>query len=297
MKRRDFLKLLLGTAFYASTRSLFSLDLDGFDVGVAADGDYERATRAAIDLVGGIRRYVRPGDVVVVKPNIAFNSAPEFRATTHPLVVRTVVHLCFEAQAARVILFDRTVSNPRLSYVNSGIEAAARDAGARVEHADEVNGKTYPTVGVPAGVHLKETTVNRRVLESDVLVNVPVAKHHSSAGLTLGMKNLLGTTGDNRSRWHWALHEAISDYSTVVRSHLTVIDATTIMVRGGPTGGSLSFLERRDTVIASANVAQADAEAAKLFGRGPDDLAYLRLAEAKGIGRLTGYSVGRTGGL
>jgi uncharacterized protein (DUF362 family) len=297
MKRRDFLKALLGTAFYASGRRVFALDVDHFDVGIAVDSDYERAVRSAIDLVGGIRSYVRPGDIVAVKPNMAFNSAPEFRATTHPLVVRTVIHLCFEAMASKVYLFDRTVSNPRLSYVNSGIQEAAREAGARVEFADTINSRTYKSVGIPAGSHLKESTVFHRVLESDVLINVPVAKHHSSAGLTLGMKNMMGVTGDNRSRWHWQLHDAISDFNLVVPSHLTVIDATTIMTRGGPTGGSLSFLQRKDTVIASANVIQADSEAAKLFGIDAASVGYLRLGQTKGIGALSGYTVGRAPGV
>jgi uncharacterized protein (DUF362 family) len=212
-------------------------------------------------------------------------------------VVRTVVHLCFEALASTVYLFDRTVSNPKLSYVNSGIQDAAREAGARVEFADAVNCRTYKSVGIPAGTHLKESTVFHRALESDVFINLPVAKHHSSAGLTLGVKNMMGVTGDNRSRWHWQLHDHISDFNLAAKSHLTVIDATSIMTRGGPTGGSLSYLERRDTIIASPSVLQADAEAARLFGVEPSSVGYLRLGQAKGIGSLSGYTVGRAGGV
>lgn len=125
MRRRDFIKALFGTALYATGRNVFALDLDRHDVGIAVDPDYERAVRSAVDLVGGIERYVKPGDIVVVKPNMAFSSAPEYRATTHPLVVRAVVDLCFQARASKVYVFDRTVSNPRLTYVNSGIQKTA----------------------------------------------------------------------------------------------------------------------------------------------------------------------------
>ncbi len=294
MTRRRFLKLTLGAAaFAAAAPRLFPRGLDTWDVGIAVDADYERAVRRAVELVGGIRSFVKRGDTVTVKPNIGWNSTPELHACTHPLVVRTVVALCFEAGASKVYVFDRPVNNPELTYVTSGIAAAAREAGARVEQPGRIDESRYRKIKVQGGTYLKETLVAKRLLESDVMINVPVAKHHSSSGLTIGMKNLMGVTGDDRSRWHWQLHEAIADINLAVRSHLTVVDATWIMRRGGPTGGSLSFLERKDMVIASTNVVSADAEAAALFGVQPAGIAHLKLAEAKGIGRLSGYSVGR----
>jgi uncharacterized protein (DUF362 family) len=297
MTRRRFMRLTLGAAAYvAAAPRLHPLDLDTWDVGIAVDADYERAVRRAVDLVGGIRRWVKPGSIVTVKPNIGWNSTPELHADTHPVVVRTVVALCFEAGASRVYVFDRSVNNSELTYVTSGIAAAARAAGATVEQARRIDGGWYKSVKVPGGTYLKESLVFKRAIECDAFVNVPVAKHHSSSGLTMGMKNLMGVTGDDRSRWHWQLHDAISDINLAVRSDLTVIDATWIMKQGGPTGGSVSLLERRDMVIASGNVAYADAEAAALFGVKPGSIEHLRLAEAKGIGRLSGYTVGRAVG-
>ncbi len=272
-------------------RRAFALDLDEpVEVGVVKSTRIEAAVKRAVELVGGIGSYVKPGDVVAVKPNIAFNAPPEYKATTDPVLVRTIVELCFQAGAAKVYVFDRTVSNPRLSYVTSGIERAAEQAGAKVLYVDKVSSKLYKKISVRDGVYLKETLVNKHILESDVFINLPVAKHHSTAGLTIGMKNLMGITGDNRSRWHWELHQAISDINMAVKSHLTVVDATAIMTRGGPTGGSLSYLKDTDTVIASPNVARADAETALLFGRAPESLGYLQLAESKGIGTISGYS-------
>jgi uncharacterized protein (DUF362 family) len=292
MTRRQFLKLTAGAAAMMATPRLFALDTP-YDVGVAVDADYERAVRRAVELVGGIRRFVKPGSTVTVKPNIGWNSTPELHANTHPVVVRTVVAMCFEAQASRVYVFDRPVNNPELTYVSSGIAAAARDAGARVEKVQRVDDGGFRTIKVPGGVHLKETLVFKRLLESDTVINVPVAKHHSSAGLTLGMKNLMGITGDDRGRWHWQLHDAICDINQAVRCALTVIDATWIMKSGGPTGGSVSLLERKDMVIASAGVVEADSEAARLFGVQPAALGYLQRAATRGLGRLAGYSVGR----
>jgi uncharacterized protein (DUF362 family) len=182
------------------------------------------------------------------------------------------------------------VSNPKLSYVTSGIERAAEQAGAKVLYVDDVNSRMYKKIAVAEGVYLKETLVNKYILEADVFINLPVAKQHSTAGLTMGMKNLMGITGDNRSRWHWDIHEAISDINMAVPSDLTVVDATAIMTRRGPTGGSLSYLEDTDTIIASSGVAQADAETTYLFGKKPQDLGYLRLAEQKGLGSIGSYS-------
>jgi uncharacterized protein (DUF362 family) len=291
MKRRDFLKATFATGFYLAAHRIFPETLeDSYDLGIAVGTDYEKATMEAIRLVGGIRKYVKPGDVVVVKPNIGFNSPPELKANTDPVIVRTVVHLCFQALASKVYVFDRALNNPKLTYTTSGIADAAKSAGAKPLYVNEVTKKLYPAVIIEGARFLKETTVNRYILESDVLINVPVAKSHSSAGLTIGMKNLMGITGDVRSKWHWKLHEAISDINLGVRSHLTVVDATNIMYKNGPTGGSPNYLKRFDTVIASSNVVSADAAAAGLFGKIPGTINYLVLAQKKGVGTLEGFT-------
>jgi uncharacterized protein (DUF362 family) len=292
MKRRDFLKATFATGFYFAARRIFPENLgDEYEVGIAVGTDYEKATVEAVSLVGGIRKYVKPGDVVVVKPNIGFNSRPELKANTDPVIVRTVVHLCFQALASKVYVFDRAVNNPKLTYTTSGIADAAKSAGAKVFYVNEVTRKLYPAVTIEGARFLRETTVNRYILESDVLINVPVAKSHSSAGLTLGMKNLMGITGDARSKWHWELHEAISDINLGVKSHLTVVDATNIMFRNGPTGGRPSYLRQLDTVIASSNVVSADSVATGLFGKTPGDIGYLSLAQQKGVGKLDSFTL------
>jgi uncharacterized protein (DUF362 family) len=294
MTRAEFLKAALAATLYLVSRRAFpaSMTRAVVDVGIATGVDYAKAVAAAIDLIGGISAYVKPGHVVVVKPNIGWNSRPEVKATTDPLVVRTIVHLCFKAGASKVLVFDRSVSNPRLAYVTSGIQEAAEEAGARVLQVDNVaDTKLYARVAIPDAYFLSESLVNRFVLECDTLVNVPIAKHHGEAGLTLAMKNLMGITGDPRGKWHWQLDDAIADINRRVRSHLTLVDASSLMLRGGPTGGNPSSLKRLDTFIASSNIVSADAEAAKLFGHSAAEIPYLVRAEKAGIGRASGYSV------
>ncbi len=294
MNRRDFLKAVLSTAFYLTVRKIFPDDIDfpheEYDVGIVRSKDYEKAVTEAINLVGGIKKYVKPGDIVVVKPNIGFNSPPELKANTDPDIVRTVVHLCFQALASKVYVFDRACNNPKLTYVTSGIPDAARSAGAKVLYVNDTGKKLYKMITIKDATFLKETTVNRYILESDVLINVPVAKTHSSAGLTIGMKNLMGITGDNRSEWHWELHEAISDINMAVRSHLTIVDATNIMLKNGPTGGSTDYLKRLDTIIASPDVVSADVETVKLFNIDPLRIEYIRRAFQKGVGKIDKFS-------
>jgi len=281
---------MAAASFGLAARRLFPLDIGAStEVGVVRSTNIEAAVKQAVELVGGIERYIGGGDVVAVKPNIAFNSPPQYKATTDPLVVRTIVDLCYQAGASKVYVFDRTLSNPKLSYITSGIQQAAEEAGAKVLYVDNVSSKLYKKISVAGGVYLKETLVNKYILESDAFINLPVAKQHSTAGLTIGMKNLMGISGDNRSRWHWDIHQAISDINMAVKSDLTVVDATAIMTRKGPTGGSLSYLKDTDTIIASPGVAQADAETALLFGMQPEDLGYLRLAEEKGLGSIGTY--------
>jgi uncharacterized protein (DUF362 family) len=291
VKRRDFLKAAAGTGFYFAASRLFpDLQVGAYDVGIVQGNDYAQSAQEAINLVGGIKKYVKPGDIVVVKPNMAFNSPPELKANTDPVIVRTIVHLCFQALASKVYVFDRTVNNPKLTYVTSGIADAAKSAGAKVIWVNDVSKKLYPAVTIEGARFLEETTINRHVLESDVFINLPVAKHHSSARLSIGMKNLMGITGDRRSRWHWELHEAISDINLGVKSHLTVVDATNLMIRNGPTGGSKDYLRRHDTVIASSNVLNADVVATGLFGKDPLQIGYLARGSEKGIGKISGFS-------
>jgi uncharacterized protein (DUF362 family) len=297
MTRREFLKAAIATALYLVSRRVFpaSLAASVVEVGIATGTDYEKAVTAAVDMVGGIGAYVKPGHVVVVKPNIGWNSPPSVKATTDPVVVRTIVSLCFKAGASKVYVFDRSVSNPRLAYVTSGIQKAAEEAGAKVLQVDNAEDeKVYPLVKIPGAVYLSESRVNRYAMECDTFINVPIAKHHGEAGLTLGMKNLMGITGDQRGKWHWQLDDSIVDINRKVRSQLTLVDASSIMLQGGPTGGNPSNLKRLDTFLASSNVVSADAEGAKLFGRKAADIPYILQAEKAGIGKTSGYSVRKT---
>lgn len=287
MDRRKFLKsaALVGAGLATGPGWVKSaLAADGPLVGLARSGTPAELVRAAVAAVGGMGAFVGQGETVVVKPNIGWDRTPEQAANTHPEVLRAVVQLCLDAGAAKVLVFDRTCNDPRRCYVSSGIAAALEElADPRVE-LSQIDERRFRMAPSPEALLLKNWTYYEPVLDADRFINVPVAKHHSAAGLTIGMKNVMGVIGKNRATLHRKLPEALLDMNRVVRSHLTVVDATRILVANGPQGGRLEDVRTLDTVIASADVVAADAVAASLFGKNAGDLPYLQLAHDSGLG-------------
>ena len=247
--------------------------------------DPAELTHRAIAAVGGIARYVKQGADVIVKPNIcnAYHG-PEYASTTHPTVVAAIVALCLEAGAGSVRVMDfpfgGTAQN---AYEISGIAQAVEAVGGQMEL---MNSLKYREVAIPNAMALNKTKVYADILNADTVINVPIAKHHSGAGLTLGMKNLMGVILNRGTLHANGLHLSITDLSTVVRPHLTVIDATRILIANGPTGGSMNDVRRMDTVIASADVVAADAYAATLFNMTGADIEYIRLGDQRGLGTM-----------
>lgn len=238
--------------------------------------------RKAIKALGGMGRFVKKGNRVLIKPNIAFARPPEGAANTNPEVVAELVQLCFEAGAKEVIVLDYTLDPARITYEMSGIAKAAEAKGARVVY---VSPRDFVPIEVPKGKILSayDVRVLKQVLDADVFINVPIAKTHGSARLTLGMKNLMGIIQD-RGAWHRSgdLHQCIADFVTAVKPHLTVIDAIRILASGGPKGPGR--VEQKDTIIASTDIVAADAYATTLFGLTPNDVPHIIKAAELGVG-------------
>jgi uncharacterized protein (DUF362 family) len=251
---------------------------------VARGGSPAEITQRAIAALGGIERFVGSGDDVIIKPNIcvAYHTY-EYAATTNPEVVATLVSLCLEAGAKRVRVMDYPFGgSAKDAYARSGIEEAVIAAGGQMEQMARMKYKTTP---IPEGRDLKEWPVYQDVLEADAFINVPIAKHHNLARLTLSMKNLLGVVLD-RSQYHRNLGQRLADLTSLVYPTLTVVDAVRILVDHGPTGGSLDDVKQLDTVIASHDPVAADSYAATLFGLTGADIAYIKAAAEMGLGEM-----------
>ncbi len=251
---------------------------------VARGLDPAQITRRALAALGGMESFVSQGDDVIIKPNIcvAYHTY-EYAATTNPQVVGALVALCLEAGARQVRVMDYPFGGePQQAYKNSGIEEAVLAAGGQMEVMSRMK---FVRTEIPEGRDLKECDIYNDVLEADVFIDVPIAKHHSLARLTLGMKNLMGVILD-RPAIHRNLGQRLADLTSRVRPTLTVVDAVRILLDHGPTGGSLDDVKQMDTVIASADIVAADSYAATLFGLTGVDISYIQAASDMGLGQM-----------
>jgi uncharacterized protein (DUF362 family) len=229
-----------------------------------------------------MERFVRSGHDVIVKPNICTDYRTyEYGATTNPDVVATLVELCLGAGARRVRIMDTPFGgSAETAYATSGIADAARAAGAKME---VMNRAKFRKTEIPEGRNITYWEVYRDILTADVLINVPVAKHHHLTRLSLGGKNLLGVIL-RPNQMHSNLGQRTADLASLVRPTLTVVDAVRTLMAHGPTGGNLDDVRLTETVIASHDMVAADAYAATLFGLSGKDISYVKAAADMGLG-------------
>ncbi len=294
MRRREFFIKSVGAGVAAG--AAFSLGgynklwgtpapADAWDMVAVLGGEPDAMFDKGISALGGITNFVKKGQTVVIKPNIGWDRAPEMAANTNPLLIKRIVEHCVKAGADKVYVFDHTCHNWVKSYKNSGIEKAAKDAGAKIVPADTEN--YYHEVTIPGATVLKTAKVHELILESDVFINVPVLKHHSSTKMTATMKNLMGNVWD-RGFWHSNnLHQCIADFATFEKKPtLNIIDCYRVMMRNGPQGVSVSDSANMKAQIISTDMLAADTAAASMMKMSPEQIDYIPLASKKGIGRM-----------
>lgn len=294
MKRRDFFKksisagLVAGAAYtvggynnlYGSSPAMQIPDLVAV-MGGNPDSMFDKG----ISALGGMTNFVKKGQTVVIKPNMAWDRTPEIGANTNPVLVKRIVEHCMTAGAKRVYVFDNATHNWVKAYKTSGIEKAAKSAGAKIVPGDSES--YYHEVSIKGARVLKTTKVHELLLESDIFINVPVLKHHSSTKMTASLKNLMGAIWD-RKWWHSNnLHQCIADFGLYEkRPALNVIDCYNVMMRNGPQGVSAADVLNMKAQILSTDMIAADAAAAKMLNREPEQVDYIPLAYELGIGEM-----------
>jgi uncharacterized protein (DUF362 family) len=252
-----------------------------YDLVVAKGLDPYISTVKAVTGLGGMSRFVKKNDVVLIKPNIGWDRSPEQAANTNPQVVAALIDMSFQAGAKRVNVFDVTCNDAKRTYDNSGIRAIAKEKGANVYFADDWN--TVP-MKLSYDSPMNEWPILKDAIECDTFINVPILKHHSLAGLTISMKNLMGICGGDRGRIHNGIGRKLADLTDFINPELTVVDAYRVLLRHGPVGGSLDDVKRLDTIIAGTDPVLADAYAAKLMDTDPMSLSCIKEAVARGFG-------------
>ena len=252
------------------------------DLVVAHGASPEKLVMAALDAMGGIKKFISRGDIVVIKPNIGWDRTPEQAGNTNPEVVAAVVKLCFEAGAKKVKVFDRPVNDPRRCYVQSGIVSAATALGADMDYMDE---RKFKDMAIN-GQALKSWPLYADIFEADKVINIPIAKHHSLAKLTMSMKNWMGVMGGSRRQIHQKLDESLVDLSMKIKPALTILDAVRILTANGPQGGNLADVKKLDTVIVGIDPVAIDSYGATLFGMKGSDLGYVTIGHKLGLGQM-----------
>ena len=282
IRRRTFIKA--GTAAVAGSMCSASRAADASKasmVVVVHGTDIAKMVEAGMAKMGGWGKFFKPGAKVAIKPNLAWKSTPEQGGNTHPDILRAFVLAAEARKAKRVTIPENTCQPEKESFPTSGALDALKGTGAKLYRPKPAD---YKDVEVPKGKICTKAKVSRDLLDADCLVNMPVAKHHGGATLSLSMKNWMGAI-DNATRRSWhrqGLHQCIADFSTFLKPTLVVIDATRIMLDHGPQGpGKLAHPHE---IIFSTDPVAADTYAASLFGKTPADVPHIRIAGEMGIG-------------
>jgi uncharacterized protein (DUF362 family) len=289
MTRRKFLKMAAaGTALTLAGRPSFLVAKEEYDLAVIS-GEPVAATRKALEAIGGISRFVKKGQQVVLKPNMSFARTPDFSASTHPLVVATVAQACIEAGAQQVLVLDHTLQRAELCLERTGIREACKNiSGVHVLALQER--KFFREIKIPQGKVLESVEVMKDVLDSPVLINIPVAKSHSATGVSLGMKGLMGLIWDRES-FHskYNINQAIADLGTVIKPQLTILDATRALASGGP--GGPGEVKKPNLIVAGIDPVAVDSYGVSIapwYGQNfkGRQVEHLLLAHQRGLGKI-----------
>ena len=296
MKRRKFLRSSLGAGMAAGAMMSFGSyeklfagrpmpSAANYDLVAVMGGEPAAMFDLGIQAMGGMGSFVGKGQKVLVKPNIGWDVVPDKGANTNPALVKRVIEHCLRAGAKEVYVFDNTCDNWIKCYKNSGIEQAVKDAGAKMVPGGSES--YYQEVTIPNGKTLTKTKVHELVLSSDVFINVPILKHHSSARMTGALKNMMGVVWD-RGYWHRNnLNQCIADYTLFDKKPaLNIMDAYNVMMRNGPRGVSVGDLSNMKSLMISTDWVAIDAAGAKMMGKEPSSIEHIALAAAMGAGKM-----------
>lgn len=285
MRRRHFIKYA-GMSILGLSLAPFSRVLQAQaspDAVWVENGEPAQLLQAAIDAYGGLNPFVSRGDVVVIKPNIAWDRAPELASTTNPDLIAALVKQCLEAGAKEVKVFDRTCNSARRCYRSSQIEAKAKEAGADVEMVRDFR---FKDLRIAEGEKIKEWPIYPDYLEADKTINVPIAKVHSMSRVTLGLKNLMGVMGGDRGSLHNNFATKLIDIDREILPTLTIIDAYRVLENNGPVGGNINDVRQARTLIMSSCVATTDRLTLDLFGIPFQQVGHIKEAYVRGLNKF-----------
>ena len=255
INRRDFIAGSLAAAVALNHSEL--LAAEATDLVEVTGTDVAAMVAAALKELGGIGKFVKKGDYVVLKPNAGFANPAEWGTTTHPDVVVAVARLCLEAKAKQVLVVEFPSAKGDKCLERCGLTAALASV-PQVKVKVLSSPEDFQKVEIPKGVSLKSAEVAKALLSADVFINLAQAKAHNATGVSFGLKNHMGLIWD-RNAFHTLLdlNQAVADLGTVVKPHLTFIDATRALLTNGPAGPGETATPGK--IVAGRSIASVDA--------------------------------------
>ncbi len=295
--RKEFLQTLAAAGTAAAFSSVGAVDLmaqsaasnGAYNLVAVMGGEPDAMFNMAIEQMGGMKRFVKPGMKVTIKPNIGWDKAPELSANTNPILVSAIIKACWAAGAKEITVFDHTCDEWRRCYQSSGIEEAAKKLGAKVVPGNEP--EYYREIQLPRAKNMKSAMVHQAILDSDVWINCPVMKNHSGARMTLCMKNHMGLVLDRRYMHTHDLQQCIADICTLKPAAvLNIVDAYRAMLTNGPRGRSENDVVNPKALIMGTDIVAVDTLATKFFGQyinmPLNEVGHLANGEALGLGTM-----------
>jgi uncharacterized protein (DUF362 family) len=302
--RRDFLThsaagalalasqgLLTNAAFAAESAQKMAIakwsgatDLNAQQISEAA----VKLTEKAIEGIGGLKQFIGRGSVVWIKPNIGWDRTPEKAANTNPDVVATLIRLCFDAGAKTVKVGDNSCNIAAKSYASSGIEEAAKKLGAEVVFLDKTRFKETEI----KGERVKKIPIYPAIMECDLVINVPVVKHHGLSKLTMCMKNYMGII-EKRNTFHQDIPTCLADITRFMKPRISVLDAVRVLKANGPVGGNLADVDTKLMLAAGTDVVALDAWGAEIMGKNPTEIKSVKKGADVGLGSMDYKSIAK----
>lgn len=294
MNRREFLKQVamwsagaaVASPLFTISQEVFAKDTTLSELVVGKGENYTELVKKVLKPLGGIENFVKKGMNVVIKPNIGWDRRVEQAANTHPEVVKELAMQVLNAGAKKVMIFDRTCNEERRCYYNSGIKPALKEIDDDRVECIHIDNRKFVPVKIKKGKSIEEWSFYKDALLADCYINVPIAKHHGLSKLSLGMKNIMGVLGGKRGVIHKNMGQNLADLNTVIKPTLNIVDATRILLRNGPQGGSVKDVKKMDTLLASTDIVLADAYATTLFGLNPTEIDSTVAGFKMGLGQI-----------
>jgi len=261
--------------------------IDAAYIGVGHSIDVKKRLIKSLDAIGGLKHYIKPNDIVFIKPNVAFDRSPELGATSNPIILGELIKLLFEeAKVKEVRVGDNPIESPADCFMKSGIKKVVEQNGGRIVLPDS---NSFRILSTPNADLIKEWSFFARPFKNVTkVIGLAPVKDHNLSQASMGLKNWYGLLGGPRNQFHQDIHTIISDLAIMIKPTLSIIDGSRILMRNGPTGGDPAFVETSNILVSGTDPVAMDTWAfLNLLKRKEQELPlYLSKAQQKGAGQM-----------